>query len=98
MSVVTTDLAVAEIVYVLSSYYKFSKERIRQSVKPLILLDNVSTPSKSLWEEIFDVYVVKNVDFMDAFNMVVMRQQQVQTAYSYDHDFDKVGLLKRIEP
>lgn len=98
VTAVTTDLTVAEVVYVLSSFYKYSKEQISQTVKPLIMIENLLSPAKLSWEEVFNLFVTKNIDFIDAYNMVVMKKQGIGTAYSYDRDFDKVGLLKRIEP
>lgn len=100
MEAITTDLTIAEIVFVLGAPTrgKLPKKTIRHYLEPILSLPHLTTPSRKLWKAIFEIYVDKNVDFMDAYNMVLMREEGITTACSYDHDYTKVGLLKRIEP
>ena len=96
---ITTDLTVAEIVFILEGIpYSFTREKIAQALLPVVVLPALKNSSQTLWREIFKIYVNKTVDFIDAYNMVVMQTGSVTKAYSYDHDFDKAGLLKRLEP
>lgn len=97
---ITTDLVIAEVVFVLEAPIQgnLSKATIRQLLLPIVLLPKLSMSSKNLWESIFKLYVDKNVDFTDAYNMVVMNTQGIEKVYSYDRDFDKVRILKRLEP
>lgn len=99
LSAVTTDLVIAEIVYVLKGQLKSAtKTHIWSILKPILAIPNLYTPSKSLWAEIFDVYVNKNIDFIDAYNAVIMQSQGLSVIYSYDRDFEKIASLKRREP
>ena len=97
---VTTDLVVAELVFILQKQTQIPLTRrdIFRMLNPILSINDLSTPSKKHWEAIFEIYVQKNIDFIDAYNMVVMRSEGIEKAYSYDHDFDKAGVLKRIEP
>lgn len=36
------------------------------------------------------LYQLKNIDFIDAYNAVLMRTRKIAAIYSYDTDFDKV--------
>jgi uncharacterized protein len=44
------------------------------------------------------IYDEKNVDWSDAFVSAQMLARQQDEIYSYDHDFDKIEGIKRIEP
>lgn len=96
----TTDLTVAEVVFMLQSKVsgKLSKIEISRLLLPVVSLVNLTTPAKGYWKEIFGLYVEKNIDITDAYNIVMMKNQGIETAYSYDRDFDKVKYIKRIEP
>lgn len=97
---VTTDLTVAEVVFMLEapSQANWPKHKVTQLILPIVLLTQLATPAKQYWKEIFKIYMEKNVDFTDAYNMALMRARGVEKVYSYDHDFDKVGYVKRLEP
>lgn len=98
LQAIASDLTVAEIVFTLNTLYKFNREKIAHIVLPIVLLPNLKTSSQLLWRDIFMIYVTKNVDFIDAYNMIVMKSVGVEQVYSYDHDFDKAKILKRLEP
>lgn len=97
---VTTDLVVAEVIFILQkqSHVQFTRSDIAKLLLPLLSLNHLTSTSQKHWEEIFSIYIQKNVDFIDAYNMVVMQAAGIQKAYSYDRDFDKAGVLKRLEP
>ncbi len=97
---ITTDLTVAEAVFILQkqSKFVFSRTDITGVLLPLLKLSHLNSSSQNLWEQIFTIFVKKNVDFIDAYNMVVMKAAGIEKAYTYDHDYSKVGLLERLEP
>lgn len=97
---ITTDLVVAEVIFILQKQTKvpFTRTEIAKVLLPLLTLTHLHTPSQKYWEMIFFIFIQKNVDFIDAYNMIVMQVTGVEKAYSYDRDFDKAGILKRIEP
>ena len=39
-----------------------------------------------------------HVDYIDAYNSVLMRQLGLKETYSYDKDFDKLETVQRLEP
>lgn len=96
----TTDLVIAEIVFVLTSHktITFTKKNIRGMLKPILALSNLSTPSEKIWSLIFDLYVDKNIDFIDAYNIFVTKRLGIIQAFSFDQDLKKAGILKTLEP
>ena len=96
----TSDLVVAELVWVLSSkrHYSLPRQRIRQLLLPLISLPNLRLPRKRLYRRVFDLYVSEPIDYIDAYHAAMMEQRGATELYSYDDDFDRVPTLIRREP
>lgn len=96
----TTDLVVAELVWVLESAvtYNLPRETIRDLLLPVILLPGLRLPGKKLYRQIFDLYVDHGIDFIDAYNAVHMQKQGLTRIYSYDSDFDRIAGVSRMEP
>jgi uncharacterized protein len=98
----TTDLAIAEVVFVLSSKkgmgYAFAREQIQDGLLPLLRLPGLHLSTKSLYPRIFDLYVTLNIDFIDAYHAALVEQVEPPELYSYDTDFDRVKAIARLEP
>lgn len=96
----TTDLVVAELVWVLESpaTYNVPRQKIRDLLLPVIFLPGLRLPGKRLYAQIFDLYVDRGIDFIDAYNAVHMRKQGLSEIYSYDPDLDLMDGVSRIEP
>ena len=98
-AVMTSDIVIAETVYVLQSRtYRLPRDRIRQLVEPIIGLRGLRLPRKSLYTRAFDVYCQRNISFADAYNAAYMESRGLQEVYSYDTDFDHIEGITRIEP
>jgi predicted nucleic acid-binding protein len=96
--VVTSLMVVAEVVFTLQRTYKVPKARIREMVGDVLSLRSLQLAGKNLCIEALDLYVDKNVSFVDAYNAIFMRSQGVDEIYSWDSDFDKLPGVRRIEP
>lgn len=98
----TSDLAIAELVFVLSSKrannYGYSRQQVSQILLPLLSLKNLHIPSKGLYPRIFEIYIVQNVDFIDAYHAALIEISQKSELYSYDRDYDKMAGMNRLEP
>lgn len=99
LDAITSDLVVAEVVFVLEGkIYKYPRDMIARIVTPIVLLPHLYTQSKLLWRDIFMMYRESTIDFIDAYNIVVMQDRGVKEVYSYDKDFDMIHELQRMEP
>jgi predicted nucleic acid-binding protein len=96
----TSDLAISEVVYVLTSkaLYNVSRDVIRDLLLPLIELSGLMLPNKRLYRRVFDLYTSLPIDYADAYNAALMESRKQFEVYSYDNDFDRIPGIKRLEP
>jgi len=40
----------------------------------------------------------KNIDYIDAFNALILKDKGIEELYSYDPHFDRIDGLTRLEP
>ena len=99
-TVVTSDLVIAEAVFVLQSprQYGLPRDRIRQLVEPITGLRGLRLPRKALYARVFDLYCQKSISFTDAYNVAFMEARGLNEVYSYDTHFDRVEGIGRVEP
>lgn len=95
---VTSDLVIAEIVWVLQSRANVTRARLRDLVLPIIRMPGLRVPNKRSWPRVFDLYCDQQIDFIDAYNAVLMERSAIAETYSYDRDFDEVAGVARKEP
>lgn len=81
---VTTSLVIAEIVWTLASFYKLSREQIRDRVLAILNTPGLEVAESDLPIEAATNYATKNVDFIDAYNVAWMLRQEINTAYTFD--------------
>lgn len=94
----TSDMVIAEIIWVLESYYELKKAAIRESVEKILNTRNLHCPNREIIISALSIYVEKNIDFIDAFNAFLLKREKTNEIYSYDKHFDRIGWLNRIEP
>jgi uncharacterized protein len=99
VSVWTTDLMIAEVVYVLGSKrsYHLSRQQIRDGVLPLIALPGIELPHKHVYDRAFELFVRYPIDFPDAFHAALIEHRNESELYSFDQDFDRIAGLQRHE-
>lgn len=94
----TSTLVIAEVVWVLEKAYKLSKTEISGLIQKILNTPHIECDEKDILMAAAGLYQLKNIDFIDAYNAVLMRAQKIEAIYSYDTDFDKIPPLRRIEP
>ncbi len=94
----TSELVIAELVWVLQSprTYNQEPERIRQLLLPLLTMNNLYFPNKNLYPHILKQFALGKVDYIDAYNGVLMQHKNVSAIYSYDTHFDLIDHVSRI--
>ena len=91
-------MVIAEIIWVLEKIYKYEKDAIRFRIEKILNTPNLIFQNKNLLEESISLYEEANIDFIDAYNIILMRENNIEEIYSYDTDFDRVPQIKRKEP
>jgi predicted nucleic-acid-binding protein len=94
---VLTDVAIAELVWVLLSVYTLPKETIIEKIEGLIELSNFIL-SKSLISRTLALYSQNNIDYIDAYLAAYAIENEITEIVSYDKDLNKIKSLKRVEP
>jgi len=99
LSLFTSEMVIAELIWTLLSYYKVAKADVIEKVSIIISSQNLHISNRDLIADSLVLYGQKNVDYVDAYNAVFMKSHGLEKIYSYDEDFDVVnGMIKREEP
>jgi predicted nucleic acid-binding protein len=96
----TSELAIAEVVFVLESKrtYNVPRDTIRDALLPLLGLPGIKLTHKRLYRRVFDLYTRLPIDFIDCYHVALMEQRGNRTLFSYDTDFEKISDVIRREP
>ncbi len=92
------DLIVAEIVYVLESFYRTPRGQIAEAVRSLIGWQPVQVVDDRLLLRALEVYEVAHVDFADAYLVASAEISGVGLIASFDRDLDRIPTVRRQEP
>jgi predicted nucleic acid-binding protein len=96
---VTTDtLVVFETVFTLERSYKVPKPQVREMIADIFSLPGIQLRGKRLCFDALDLYVAKNVSYVDAYIATSMKARGLTEIYSWDSDFDKLPGIRRVEP
>ena len=96
----TTDMVIAELIWVLQSpkTYNLNPAEICEIIMPLLTIKNLYFPCKKVFPDIIELFQTENIDYIDAYNSVIMQGRKIDTIYSYDKHFDQLPYVVRIEP
>lgn len=91
-------ITVAEVVWVLESFYGHHKAQIATTLTQFLHADGLEVENLDLLTEAFALYHGQNIDFADALVATVARRKGPPAVYSFDRDFDRVTGLTRLTP
>jgi predicted nucleic-acid-binding protein len=97
-SLITSDMVIAEIVWVLESYYGLSRTDIRQKVEKILNTRNLDCAGREIIIHALAFYDENNVDYLDAYNACQLKTTAISEVYSYDRHFDRLNWIERLEP
>jgi len=80
----TSDIVIAEIIWVLESYYGFSKNEIKDVIDAVLETKNLRTANHSRVKEAITLYEAGKMDFIDAYNIAYMRAKDFKKVASFD--------------
>lgn len=91
---------IADCVYVLSSrrLYNIPRGKIRSLLTTLIKIPNFKVENKQNVLKALDLYASTNLDFGDVYLIAIALRSKEKIICSYDHDFDRISGIKRVEP
>jgi predicted nucleic acid-binding protein len=92
------DIALADVIWTLRSFYKRSKAEIRDILLPILSLRGIHLRDRAVIFHALTLFAEKNIDFSDSLIAAEMLTRGYAEIYSYDRDFDKVLEVERVEP
>lgn len=95
---VLPDLVVAEIVYVLESFYEVAKEEVARLVRSIIGFEPIRVRNQALLLRSLEVYEIHRIDFVEAYLVASAEVSGVDEVVSFDRSIDRVPTVNRIEP
>jgi predicted nucleic-acid-binding protein len=68
IELLTSETVISELVFVLSSprLYKLSREAVRTLLLPIVSLEGLKLPNRSMLLRPLDLYAATSIDFVDA--------------------------------
>ncbi|MGH7862232.1 MAG: PIN domain-containing protein [Candidatus Dormibacteraceae bacterium] len=96
---VTSESVVAEIVYVLSGQiYRTARSVIAELLHPMLENRGLTLDHKQSIIEALALYGESSLDFEDCLSVAHTRRLGLGAIYSYDRHFDRIPLMRRVEP
>lgn len=93
----TSDLVIAEIVWVLESYYAFSRAEIQRVFDTILEARNIKVANQSRITEAVRHYAAGKIDFIDAYNIAYMKAKNYAKIATFDmKHFKNVEGLKLV--
>jgi predicted nucleic-acid-binding protein len=92
------DLIVAEVVYVLESFYELERERVAELVRAVIGSPAVVVIDAPLLLRAVEIYELDRVDFAEAYLVASGEASGVGEVASFDSSIDRIPTVQRIEP
>lgn len=92
------DLIVAEVVYVLESFYEVERARVAELVRAIIGYPAILVVDEPLLLRALEVYELDRLDFADAYLVACAEASGVGAIASFDRGIDRVAAVRRMEP
>jgi len=92
------DLVVAEVVYVLESFYEVPRARVAELVRAIVAFPAVVVLDPALLLRALEVYETDRLDFAEAYLVAQAERSGVEVVASFDKAIDRVGTVRRLEP
>ena len=95
----TTELVIAEVVWVLESFYKLGNSDIGPMIKAILATPGLEVINGPLVEVAIEHYMAQNIDFIDGYIVAVMDRHHVSEIFSYDKKhLARITAIQRKEP
>jgi len=92
------DLIVAEVVYVLESFYELDRGEVAKLARSIIAFPTILVADETLLLRALEVYEVDRLDFTEAYLVASAETSGVPLIASFDRTTDRVATVRRLEP
>ena len=80
----TSEMVIAEIVWVLESYYGFTKAEIAEVVETILETRSIRVANHTRLKEAIKLYISESMDFIDAYNIAYMKARNYKKVATFD--------------
>jgi predicted nucleic-acid-binding protein len=99
VQLVTTEMVMAEVVWVLESSYNLTAGAVAPLIRGILATPGLEVLNGSLVARALEYYDGQNIDFIDGYIAAVMEKQGITELYSYDRKhISRLKLITRKEP
>ncbi|GIU93012.1 MAG: ribonuclease VapC [Acidimicrobiia bacterium] len=92
------DLIVAEVVFVLESFYEVATDEVARLVRSVIAYPPIRTLDPGLLLRSLEIYETHRIDFAEAYLVASAEASGIPDVVSFDRSIDRVATVNRIEP
>jgi predicted nucleic acid-binding protein len=93
-----SDLILAEVAYVLESYYQVARAQVAETLRSVLSFRAIQVIDRALLQRAVELYEVHGLDFADAYLVASAERTGVGVVASFDRGIDRVGTMRREEP
>jgi predicted nucleic acid-binding protein len=95
---ILTPITVAEVVWVLESFYDYPKDQIATTITHFLHSEGLEVMNLDMLLQALSLYHEKNIDFADALLAASALRLGPNFIYSFDRHFGRIPGIKRLEP
>ncbi|MDP9444867.1 MAG: PIN domain-containing protein [Actinomycetota bacterium] len=92
------DLIVAEVVYVLESFYQLPPSEVARLVRAIVVDRRIVVVDSELLLRAIELYDDERLDFADAYLVASAEVSGVGDVVSFDRAIDRAGTVRRLSP
>ena len=90
------DLIVAEVVYVLESFYEVPRPGVAELVRAIVAFPAIEVVDEPVLLRALEVYEVHRLDFADAYLVAEAETSGVNAVASFDRSIERVPTVRRV--
>lgn len=94
---ILTDVVFAEVIWVLTSFYKLPKAEVTNKLLDILTIESIQANKNLLYRALIK-YQDNNIDYIDGYLAAFCEVGEHEGIYSFDEDFDKLKTIKRLIP
>ena len=99
IKLLTAEIVLAEVVWVLESFYHLKRVRIAEMLKAILSTPGLEVLNGRVVENALQYYSLQNIDFVDAYIVALMQKHKITGIYSFDKKhLDRITHVTRLEP
>ncbi|HAR48790.1 hypothetical protein ER57_05530 [Smithella sp. SCADC] len=99
VKLITADLVLVELIWVLESAYDLHSEQIAPMIKAILSTPGLEIINGDIVDRALNNYELKKIDFVDSYIAALMVKHNISDIYSFDRKhLSRLSGLKRIQP